>query len=271
MTSQTAHTKYKWPPMTLNQTPSMKIFCVRHCLPPCGPPSSRPTFPDLMSAISGTSPWTTDGKKTLPNSRSTAPKQDEVHVQEVWSSCVQGTPSNFLLTPLKRKRCMHFVFCCIAHFNVATVWKRFVCKRCGYAYKNLDQLRLWENSIDSTFASLIPCCYFVKGALTQNKRCRYCMFEFTLFFLFLIDSMQQISRCYRKGVCPVWAKHTLWAGIYKNVTEIFSWPCCDFVKGVLTQNKHCRHYVFDIGVRKCIFLGMQETFAKILSCFSQIT
>ena len=31
VTSQTAHTKYKWPPMTLNQSSPMKIFCVLHC------------------------------------------------------------------------------------------------------------------------------------------------------------------------------------------------------------------------------------------------
>jgi len=32
--------------------------------------------------------------------------------------------------------------------------------------------------------SIKPCCYFVKGVLTQNKRFRHYMFEITLFFLF---------------------------------------------------------------------------------------
>jgi len=35
------------------------------------------------------------------------------------------------------------------------------------------------------------------------------MFEITLFFPFLIDSVQQIATYYRKEACPVWAKHTL--------------------------------------------------------------
>jgi len=53
---------------------------------------------------------------------SIAPKQDKVRVSEVWNSCVQGTLSNLLpkLTA-EEKHCMHFGFCCIAHFNVATV------------------------------------------------------------------------------------------------------------------------------------------------------
>jgi len=50
-----------------------------------------------------------------------------------------------------------------------------------------------------------------KGASTQNKRFSYYMFEITLLFLLLIDSVQQIARYYRKGICPVWAKHTLLA------------------------------------------------------------
>jgi len=33
VTSQTAHTKYKWPPYAAERTPPMKIFCVRHCFP----------------------------------------------------------------------------------------------------------------------------------------------------------------------------------------------------------------------------------------------
>jgi len=60
---------------------------------------------------------------------------------------VQGTLSNVVLKLLKGKRYMHFVFCCIAHINVAAVWKKFVCKGCGCALKYLDQLRLWENPI----------------------------------------------------------------------------------------------------------------------------
>jgi len=36
----------------------------------------------------------------------------------------------------------------------------------------------------------------------------------------LIDSAQQIARYYRKGICPVWAKHTLWARIDKNTVKI---------------------------------------------------
>jgi len=42
------------------------------------------------------------------------------------------------------------------------------------------------------------------------------MFEIILFFLFLIDPVQLMARYYRKGICPVWTKHTLWAGIHKN-------------------------------------------------------
>jgi len=33
MTSQTAHTKYKWPPYDPEQNPPRKIICVRHCYP----------------------------------------------------------------------------------------------------------------------------------------------------------------------------------------------------------------------------------------------
>jgi len=40
------------------------------------------------------------------------------------------------------------------------------------------------------------------------------MFEITLFFLLLTYSVQQISRYYRKVVCPVLAKHNLWARIH---------------------------------------------------------
>jgi len=58
------------------------------------------------------------------------------------------------------------------------------------------------------------------------------MFEIALFFLLLIDSLQQIAGNYLEGVCPVRAKHTLWARIHKNITEIFSRRSCDFVKGV---------------------------------------
>ena len=36
VTSQTAHTKYKWPPYDPEPNPPMKIFCVRHCLCVCG-------------------------------------------------------------------------------------------------------------------------------------------------------------------------------------------------------------------------------------------
>jgi len=42
----------------------------------------RPTFRKLTSAITGANPWITDGKKTLSNLRSIAPKQDEVRVPE---------------------------------------------------------------------------------------------------------------------------------------------------------------------------------------------
>ena len=31
VTSQTAHTKYKWPPYATEWNPPMKNFCVRHC------------------------------------------------------------------------------------------------------------------------------------------------------------------------------------------------------------------------------------------------
>jgi len=43
----------------------------------------------------------------LANLRSIAPKQDEVRVPEVWSSCMHGTLSNLPPKLLKRKRCMH--------------------------------------------------------------------------------------------------------------------------------------------------------------------
>ena len=35
VTSQTAHTKYKWLPYATEWNPSMKIFCVRHCVHWC--------------------------------------------------------------------------------------------------------------------------------------------------------------------------------------------------------------------------------------------
>jgi len=48
------------------------------------------------------------------------------------------------------------------------------------------------------------------------------VFEIILFFFLFIDSVQQIARYYRKGVCPVWVKHTSLARIHYNITEIFS-------------------------------------------------
>ena len=70
--------------------------------PPCGPPSnSRPTFRELTSAITGASPWTTDGTKMLPNLQFTALKEVEFRVPEVWSSC--GTLLNFLLKTAEKK------------------------------------------------------------------------------------------------------------------------------------------------------------------------
>jgi len=53
--------------------------------------------------------------------RSIAPKQDEVRVPEVRSSGVEGTLSNLLPNLLLGKCYMHFGFCCVVHFNVATV------------------------------------------------------------------------------------------------------------------------------------------------------
>jgi len=35
VTSQTAHTKYKWLPYAAEWTPPMKSFCVRHCFLKC--------------------------------------------------------------------------------------------------------------------------------------------------------------------------------------------------------------------------------------------
>jgi len=32
------------------------------------------------------------------------------------------------------------------------------------------------------------------------------MLDITLRFLFLIDSVQQVGRYCRKGICPIWAK-----------------------------------------------------------------
>jgi len=88
--------------------------------------------------------------KTLQNLRSIAPKQDEAlafRVLEVWSSSVQGTLSNLLPKVLKGKRWIHFGFCCIAHFNVATLWKKFVRKGCGCVHEYSDQVRLWETTM----------------------------------------------------------------------------------------------------------------------------
>jgi len=35
-----------------------------------------------------------------------------------------------------------------------------------------------------------------------------------------MDSVQQICRYYRKGICQVWYKHTLWARIHQNIIKI---------------------------------------------------
>ena len=56
-------------------------------LPPAMQSTIYSIFPDLTSGITGANPWTTDGKKTLPNLRSIAPKQNEVRVPE---AVVQG-------------------------------------------------------------------------------------------------------------------------------------------------------------------------------------
>jgi len=34
VTSQTAHTEYKWPPCATEWYPPMKFFCVHHCFEP---------------------------------------------------------------------------------------------------------------------------------------------------------------------------------------------------------------------------------------------
>jgi len=65
--------------------------------------------------------------------------------------------------------------------------------------------------------------------LTQNKRCPYYMLNITLFFLFLIDSVQEIGRYYRKGLCLVWAKHTLCARIHKNIIKITKFLCINLI------------------------------------------
>jgi len=67
----------------------------------------------------GASQRKTAGKNTLPNLPSIAPKQDEICVPDMRSSCVHGTLSNLLLKLLRGKRCMDFGFCCIYHFSVA--------------------------------------------------------------------------------------------------------------------------------------------------------
>jgi len=43
----------------------------------------------------------------LPNLRSIAPKQDEVRVPEVWSSCVEGTLSNLLPKHTAERKELH--------------------------------------------------------------------------------------------------------------------------------------------------------------------
>ena len=44
MTSQTAHTKYKWPPYDPEPNPPMKIFCARHC---------KQGIPEIASVLIG--------------------------------------------------------------------------------------------------------------------------------------------------------------------------------------------------------------------------
>ena len=47
----------------------------------------------------------------------------------------------------------------------------------------------------------------------------YYMLEIILFFFFLIDSVEQIDRYYRKGICSIREKHTLWAKIQENILK----------------------------------------------------
>jgi len=55
------------------------------------------------------------------------------------------------------------------------------------------------------------------------------MFEITLFFLFLIDSVQQIAKYYSEGICPVWAKYTLCARMHKNIIKIKKFSCLKLI------------------------------------------
>ena len=89
------------------------------------------------------------------------------------------------------------------------------------SWSSLGQTHLMgKNLLNITEISSWPCCDFVKGVLTQNKHCRHYMFEIICFFLFLVDSVHQIDRYCRKGICPIWAKNTLWARIHKNIVKI---------------------------------------------------
>jgi len=111
----------------------IKPLAQRRLANPMSPPAVRSTihitFPDLMSAIPAQVHRKTARGKTLPNLPSVAPKQDEFRVPEVWSSCVQGILSNLLPRLLKGNSFMQFGFCCVAHFNVATVLHKLICQQ----------------------------------------------------------------------------------------------------------------------------------------------
>jgi len=146
---------------------------------------SRPTFPYVTSAITGASPWNTDGKKSLPNLQYIAPKQDEVRVPEMWSSCVHGTLSNlqpkftaerkasyafwFLLySTLQRCHwvkdvCLQALWLCVQVLSTVTLVREvyrtlvslktllLLCRRCVNSKQALQLLHVWNHFVFPCF------------------------------------------------------------------------------------------------------------------------
>jgi len=85
------------------------------------------TIPNVTSATTGASPWTTDGRKRCqirgPSHRN---KTRFVCRKCGVPMCKEHFRVFFPNALLKWKRCMHFGFCCVAHFNAVTMWKIFL-------------------------------------------------------------------------------------------------------------------------------------------------
>ena len=152
------------------------------CLPFCGPPSTAHFLIWCQRYWSKRS--TTAHSKTLPNLPSVAPKQDEFRVPEVWNSYVQGTLSNLLPRLLKGRSFMQFVFCCAAHFNVATVLHKLNCLQ-ELRVQVFSPVTLVRRKVKQHISlSIKPCCAFAINAATPSKLCRHYIFEITFLFLF---------------------------------------------------------------------------------------